>query len=64
MDLLESEMNEKNISDADVAKAIKVDLSTWYRRKLAPHQIKIGELEIIKSLLNLSNEKAISIFLA
>lgn len=60
---LEKEMKEKKISDGQVAAAIKVNLSTWYRRKASPNSLKIGEIIIIKDLLKLTDEKASSIFL-
>lgn len=60
---IEEEMAKQNISDKDVANAINIDLSTWYRRKSAPSKFQIGEVIAIKSLLNLSNDKASEIFL-
>nr|DAH38894.1 MAG TPA: Protein of unknown function (DUF739) [Bacteriophage sp.] len=60
---IEEEMKKQNISDNDIANAINVDLSTWYRRKLAPNKMQIGEAMAIKSLLNLSDDKANEIFL-
>lgn len=60
---LEEEMKMQNVTDTQVANAIGVDLSTWYRRKAAPHKLQIGEIEIIKNLLCLSETKALSIFL-
>lgn len=59
---IESAMQANNITDNDVARAIGIDLSTWYRRKLAPNKIQIGEAEIIKKICNLSSEKASAIF--
>lgn len=56
-------MKENNITDKMIASALGIDLSTWYRRKLAPQKITIGEAQEIKDLLNLSDETAASIFL-
>lgn len=60
---LEEEMKTQNISDTQIANAIGVDLSTWYRRKAAPNKLQIGEIEIIKNVLCLSEAQALSIFL-
>ncbi len=60
---LEEEMKMQNVTDTQMANMIGVDLSTWYRRKAAPNKLQIGEIEIIKNALCLSNEKALSIFL-
>lgn len=64
IEMLEIEMEKQNISDVDMAKAIKKDLSTWYRRKRAPQTMQIGEIEKIKSFLNLSKTKSVAIFLS
>lgn len=64
IEMLEQEMDEQNITDEEMAKVIKKDLSTWYRRKNAPHTFLIGEIEKIKNALDLSKDKAISIFLS
>lgn len=64
IEMLEAEMKRQNKSDADVAKAIKKDLSTWYRRKQAPQTIQIGEIEKIKTFLNLSKTESVAIFLS
>ena len=61
---LENEMREHNVSDAQMANALSIDLSTWYRRKASPSNMKIGEIEKIVTLLDLSNQKAKNIFLA
>lgn len=61
---LENEMNEQKVTDAEMAKIIGKDISTWYRRKLAPQTFLIGEIENIVDSLSLSDEKAIHIFLA
>lgn len=63
IEALEKEMKMQNITDTEIADAIGVNLSTWYRRKAAPHKLQIGEVESIKNALCLSNEKASSIFL-
>lgn len=53
---IEEEMKKQNISDNDIANAINVDLSTWYRRKLAPNKMQIGEAMAIKSFLEIEEE--------
>lgn len=63
IELLEQEMDKQNISDYDIAKAIKKDITTWYRRKAAPNTIQIGEAEEIVKFMNLSKRKSILIFL-
>lgn len=61
--LLEQEMKRKNVSNADIAAALNIDISTWSRKKARPMGIKIGEVEQISALLKLSKNKAKSIFL-
>lgn len=61
---IQDEMNAKSISDKDAAKALSMDLSTWYRRKSAPNKFQIGEVVILKDLLDLSPERASKIFLS
>ncbi len=63
LEALENEMEVQNITDQQIANAIGVDLSTWYRRKAAPHKLQIGEIEAIKNVLSLSKAKASDIFL-
>lgn len=63
IEMLEKEMDRQNVADADMAKAIKKDLSTWYRRKAAPQTMQIGEIEEIVKFLHLSKHKATIIFL-
>lgn len=62
--LLEQEMKRKNVSNADIAAALNIDISTWSRKKARPMGIKIGEVEQISALLKLSKNKAKSIFFA
>lgn len=52
--LLEQEMKRKNVSNADIAAALNIDISTWSRKKARPMGIKIGEVEQISALLKLS----------
>lgn len=42
--LLEQEMKRKNVSNADIAAALNIDISTWSRKKARPMGIKIGEV--------------------
>ena len=56
--LLEQEMKRKNVSNADIAAALNIDISTWSRKKARPMGIKIGEVEQISALLKLSKNKA------
>ena len=58
-----SEMKAQNITDDDMAKALGIDRTTWDRRKDNPKKFKIGEVQIIKEVLNLPNYKAAYIFL-
>ena len=60
---IEREMQNNNISDVEMAKALEMDLSTWYRRKAAPSKLQIGEIEIIVAILNLTHNRAAEIFL-
>lgn len=64
IELLEEEMQRQNITDEQMAKIIKKDLSTWYRRKNAPQTMLIGEVENIQKALNIRGRKATSIFLS
>lgn len=64
MALLEEMIKNNRLTDRDIAKALNIDLSTWYRRKLAPNKINIGEIEVLKKILNISNEQAQVIFLS
>lgn len=34
--LLEQEMKRKNVSNADIAAALNIDISTWSRKKARP----------------------------
>lgn len=63
LEILEREMKMQNFTDIQIADAIGVDLSTWYRRKAAPNKLQIGEIEKIKNALCLTEEKALAIFL-
>ena len=61
---IQREMDAKSISDREAAEVLSIYLSTWYRRKSAPNKFQIGEVVILKDLLNLSTERASQIFLA
>ncbi len=63
IEALEIKIKKQNITDLQIANAIGIDLSTWYRRKLAPQKLQIGEIDAIKELLCLSKEEAVNIFL-
>lgn len=60
--IIEEKMKSQGISDKMVAENLNIDLSTWYRRKLQPKKMSIGEAEIIKDMLHLTNEEASVIF--
>lgn len=62
-DKLQELIKEKNYSDKAIANILNIDISTWYRRKLAPNKITIGEAQKIKEVLNIPNDLAIRIFL-
>lgn len=60
---IEQEMKKHDVSDSEMAKALEMDLSTWYRRKAAPSKLQIGEIEIIVAVLHLTQSRAAEIFL-
>ena len=60
---IEQEMKKHDVSDSEMAKALEMDLSTWYRRKAAPSKLQIGEIEIIVAVLHLTRSRAAEIFL-
>lgn len=60
---LDEKMKAKGINDKMLSDALGISVSTWYRRKLAPKQITIGEAMIIAETLNLSMQEASEIFL-
>jgi len=64
IELLEKEMQRQGVTDEQMAKIIKKDLSTWYRRKNAPQTMLIGEVENIQKALNIKGKKASVIFLS
>lgn len=61
--ILDEKMKAKGINDKVLSDALGISVSTWYRRKLAPNQITIGEAIIITETLNLSMQEASEIFL-
>ena len=63
VELLESEMKNKKISNKEIAEFLGIDVSTWCRKKNRPDKINIGEAERISEILCLSPEKAREIFL-
>ncbi len=60
---VEREMKLHDVTDTEMAKALDMDLSTWYRRKAAPAKLQIGEIEIIVAVLHLTRSRAAEIFL-
>lgn len=60
--LIEQKMKDKGVTDKMVAENLHIDLSTWYRRKLQPKKMTIGEAEILKDVLEMTSEEASFIF--
>lgn len=61
--MIENEMKQQDITNEQMADALGVNLSTWYRKKKNPETINIGDIENIANKLKLSKAKAIEIFL-
>lgn len=60
--LLRGKMAERNMNVADVAVRIGLDKATLYRRLSDGESFTVGEVQRIKTALNLSLEEAVSIF--
>jgi hypothetical protein len=60
--LLGAKMGEKNISNAQLAKALSIDEATLYRKKSGTSDFYRREIQIIKNVLNLSDEDIRLIF--
>lgn len=61
--LLRSKIVERGTSIGDVAAQMGVDKATLYRRISNSGSFTIGEVEELVSILNLSHDEAVSIFL-
>lgn len=61
--MIEIEMKQQDVTNEQMADALGVNLSTWYRKKKNPETINIGDIENIANKLKLSKAKAIEIFL-
>lgn len=61
--MIEKEMKQQDVTNEQMAEALGVNLSTWYRKKKNPETINIGDIENIANKLELSKAKAIEIFL-
>lgn len=62
--MLQEEIDRQGITVDNIAKTLGIDRSSWYRKKENPAKLKIGEVETLKKMLGLSDEKAIQIFLS
>jgi len=64
MDMLRGKMAELKLSPEDMAQAIGVDPSTFYRKiKAEGISFTVGQMHKIVDVLHLSREEAASIFL-
>lgn len=64
MDLLKEKMRTKNVSIDELAKALNIDVSTFYRKlKSNGENFTVGQIHKIVEVLNLSNSDASAIFL-
>lgn len=64
MDILRGKMAEKKISVEDMAKAMGINASTFYRKMKADGSaFTVGQIHQVVNVLGLSHEEATSIFL-
>ena len=60
--LLEMKMKESNISNEDMSKYLKIDTSTFYRKKTGISDFSRKEIQKMKKILNLSFDEVDHIF--
>lgn len=64
MDILRGKMAEKRVSVEDMAKAMGINASTFYRKmKSDGSTFTVGQMHQVVDILGLSSEEATSIFL-
>lgn len=61
---LENKMREKGVTSEQLIKALKINRSTWYRKRKNPSGFSIGEAEIICKQLGLNEKEVNDIFFA
>ena len=60
--MLEAKTKERGLTNEDVAKALNIDSSTYYRKKRGETDFYRREIRLIRKLLCLSSEEVDSIF--
>lgn len=64
MDILRGKMAEKKVSAEDMARAMGINASTFYRKmKTDGASFTVGQMHQVVNVLGLSHEEATSIFL-
>ncbi|MBQ9047409.1 MAG: hypothetical protein IJ120_05880 [Solobacterium sp.] len=64
LQLLKARMVEKGVDDTQIASALGINISTLYRKKSGESDFYRKEIQIIKMVLNLSDEDVRNIFFA
>lgn len=64
VDALKRKMTEKNVNNEDMAKALKIAQSTFYRKlNKKGENFTVGQMHRIVEILGLNLEEAVTIFL-
>lgn len=61
-ELIKEKMKKQKIRATDMAKALGIDKSTWYRKIKEPKKITIGDAEKICEILALNAKEVNTIF--
>lgn len=59
---LERKMKELKVTNADIAKYLGIDESTWYRKKASSQLVKLNDVKAISQLLKLTDAEERAIF--